>query len=56
LDNLLVNLWGSDVLESMGAILCTPNSVVSHQMFQQDIIPLGDWDNINKVGYILYNL
>jgi hypothetical protein len=40
LDNLLVNLWGRDELEGMGAILCSPNSVVSHQMFQQGYNPL----------------
>jgi hypothetical protein len=35
LDNLLVNLWGRDVLEGVGVIVCSPNIVVSHQMFQQ---------------------
>jgi hypothetical protein len=35
LDNLPVNLWGRDVLVSMGVTLCSPNSMVFHQMFQQ---------------------
>jgi hypothetical protein len=40
LDNPQVNQWRRDVLEGMGAILCSPNSVVSHQMFQQGYNPL----------------
>jgi hypothetical protein len=56
LDNLLVNLWGRDVSECMDAILYSPISLATHQMFQQGYNPLGDWENINKVGYILYNL
>jgi hypothetical protein len=40
LDSLPVNLWGRDVLEGMGDILCNPNSMVSHQMFQQGYNPL----------------
>jgi hypothetical protein len=40
LDHLSVSLWGRDVLEGMGATLCSPNSVVSHQMFQQGRNPL----------------
>jgi hypothetical protein len=35
LDNLLANLWEKDVLESMGTTFCSPDRVVSHQMFQQ---------------------
>jgi hypothetical protein len=31
---------GRDVLEGMGAILFSPNSMVSQQMFQQDYNPL----------------
>jgi dUTPase len=40
LDSLPVNLWGRDVLDGMGVILCSPNSVVSQQMFQQGYNPL----------------
>jgi hypothetical protein len=40
LDNLLVNLWGRDVLTDKGVISCSPNSMVSHQMFQQGYNPL----------------
>jgi hypothetical protein len=40
LDNLPVNLWRRAVLDCMGAILYSPNSMVSHQMFQQGYNPL----------------
>jgi hypothetical protein len=56
LDNLLFNLWGRNVLEGVVTVLCSPNSMVSYQMFQQGYNPLRDWENINKAGYILYNL
>jgi hypothetical protein len=39
LKDILVNLWGRDVLQGMGAILCSSNSVVSHMMLQQDFDP-----------------
>jgi hypothetical protein len=48
LDNLPVNLWGRDVLEHMGAILCSPNSVDSHQMFQQVYNPLRRLENCQQ--------
>jgi hypothetical protein len=37
---VLDKLWGRDVLEGMGVILCSPNSMDSHQMFQQSYNPL----------------
>jgi hypothetical protein len=40
LDNLPVSLWGRDVLEGMGVLHCSPNSVISHQMLQQSYNPL----------------
>jgi hypothetical protein len=39
LKDLPVNLRGRDVLQGMGAILCSSNSVVSHMMLQQDFDP-----------------
>lgn len=36
---LPVNLWGRDILAQMGAILCSPNEVVTKQMLQSGFIP-----------------
>jgi hypothetical protein len=56
LDNLLANVWGRDVLEGMelySAVLIVWSFT---KCFKKAIIPLGDWENINKAGYILYSL
>jgi hypothetical protein len=53
LDNLLFSLWGRDELEHMGAVLIAWSLT---KCFNKAIIPLRDWEDINKVGYILYNL
>jgi hypothetical protein len=39
LRDLPENLWGRDVLQGMGIILCSPNSVVSNMMLQQAFDP-----------------
>jgi hypothetical protein len=55
LDNLLVNLWERDVWEGMGldsAVLIVWSLT---KCFNKDIIPLQDWENINKASYILYS-
>jgi hypothetical protein len=36
---LPVNLWGRDALQGIGAILCSPNNMGSHMMFQQGFNP-----------------
>jgi hypothetical protein len=56
LHNLPVNLQGRHLLEcvelySEVLIVCSPT-----KRFNKAIIPLGDWEDINKVGCILYNL
>ena len=36
---LPVNLWGCDILTQMNVIRCSPNEVVTKQMFKQGFLP-----------------
>lgn len=39
IENLPVNLWGRDILSQLGVIICSPNALVTHQMFRQGYMP-----------------
>jgi hypothetical protein len=56
LDNLPVNLWGRDVLEEWKLYSAVLIAWSLTKCFNKAIIPLRDWEDIDKAGYILYNL
>ncbi|XP_012923599.1 endogenous retrovirus group K member 7 Pro protein-like [Heterocephalus glaber] len=39
ISGLPVNLWGRDVMKDMGVYLYSPNTQVTHQMFNQGFLP-----------------